>query len=72
MQFQGCCKPLANPVQLDFVDTSIDRLEKQMGIHFAANQREAVKTAFKRQGDALDRWTGDGKNDDNYRHDPSL
>ena len=51
----------AHPVQLDFVDTSIDRLEKQMGIHFAANQREAVKIALTAKVMLLTGGPGTGK-----------
>ena len=50
-----------NPVQLDFVDTSINRLEKQMGIDFAANQREAVKTALTAKVMLLTGGPGTGK-----------
>ena len=51
----------ASPVQIDFVDASIDRLEKQMGIHFAANQREAVKTALTAKVMLLTGGPGTGK-----------
>ena len=51
----------ASPVQLDFVDASIDRLEKQMGIHFAVNQREAVKTALSAKVMLLTGGPGTGK-----------
>ena len=48
-------------MQIDFVDVSIDRLEKQMGIHFAANQREAVKTALTAKVMLLTGGPGTGK-----------
>ena len=51
----------ANPVQLDFVDASIDQLEKQMGIGFADNQREAVKTALTAKVMLLTGGPGTGK-----------
>ena len=51
----------ANPVQVNFVDASIDRLEKQMEIHFAANQREAVKTALTAKVMLLTGGPGTGK-----------
>lgn len=51
----------ANPVAVGFVDASIDRLEKQMGIHFAANQREAVKTALTAKVMLLTGGPGTGK-----------
>ena len=51
----------ASPVQIDFVDASIDRLEKQMGIHFAVNQREAVKTALTAKVMLLTGGPGTGK-----------
>ena len=51
----------ASPVQIDFVDASIDRLEKQMGIHFAANQREAVKIALTAKVMLLTGGPGTGK-----------
>ena len=51
----------AHPVQLDFVDTSIDRFEQQMGIHFAANQREAVKIALTAKVMLLTGGPGTGK-----------
>ena len=51
----------ASPVQLDFVDASIDRLEKQMRIHFAANQREAIKTALTAKVMLLTGGPGTGK-----------
>ena len=51
----------ANPVQLNFVDTSIDQLEKQMGIDFAANQREAIKTALTAKVMLLTGGPGTGK-----------
>ena len=35
----------------------MDRLEKQMGIHFATNQRDAIKTCAKGEGHAPDRRT---------------
>ena len=50
-----------NPVQLNFVDTSIDQLEKQMGIDFAANQREAIKTALTAKVMLLTGGPGTGK-----------
>ena len=50
-----------NSVAVDFVDGSIDRLEKQMGIHFAANQREAVKTALTAKVMLLTGGPGTGK-----------
>ena len=50
-----------NPVPLDFVDASIDRLEKQMKIHFAANQREAIKTALSAKVMLLTGGPGTGK-----------
>ena len=51
----------ANSVAVGFVDRSIDRLEKQMGIHFAANQREAVKTALTAKVMLLTGGPGTGK-----------
>ena len=51
----------ASPIAVDFVDGSIDRLEKQMGIHFAANQREAVKTALTAKVMLLTGGPGTGK-----------
>lgn len=51
----------AQPAPLDFVDASIDRLEKQMRIHFAANQREAVKTALTAKVMLLTGGPGTGK-----------
>ena len=51
----------ANPVQLDYVDRSMDRLEKQMGIHFAANQRDAIKTALSAKVMLLTGGPGTGK-----------
>ena len=50
-----------NPIAMGFVDASIDRLEKQMGIHFAANQREAVKTALTAKVMLLTGGPGTGK-----------
>ena len=50
-----------NSVAVDFVDASIDRLEKQMGIHYAANQREAVKTALTAKVMLLTGGPGTGK-----------
>ena len=50
-----------NPVAINFVDASIDRLEKQMGIHFAVNQREAVKTALTAKVMLLTGGPGTGK-----------
>ena len=51
----------ANPVAVGFVDGSIDRLEKQMRIHFAANQREAIKTALTAKVMLLTGGPGTGK-----------
>ena len=51
----------ADSVAVGFVDRSIDRLEKQMGIHFAANQREAVKTALTAKVMLLTGGPGTGK-----------
>ena len=51
----------ADSVAVSFVDRSIDRLEKQMGIHFAANQREAVKTALTAKVMLLTGGPGTGK-----------
>ncbi len=48
-------------VEIGFVDASIDRLEKQMGIHFAANQRAAVKTALTAKVMLLTGGPGTGK-----------
>ena len=54
-------KTETDPAQLGFVDASIDRLEKQMGIHFAANQREAIKTALTSRVMILTGGPGTGK-----------
>ena len=47
--------------QTQSVDRSIDLLEKQMGIHFAANQRAAVKTALVSRVMILTGGPGTGK-----------
>ncbi|MCZ6681211.1 MAG: ATP-dependent RecD-like DNA helicase [Candidatus Poribacteria bacterium] len=59
--FSRLLKTETPAAQLQFVAGSIDLLEKQMGIHFAANQRAAIRTALESRVMILTGGPGTGK-----------